>query len=114
MNIVAAEQAHYMHPMIIDRKEQLAELCRRYDVVRLEVFGSAARVADFDPATSDVDFLVEFDRTADVRLVEHYFGLRAALRDLLDRPVDLVQPGAIRNRQLRAIINEEREVVYAS
>lgn len=103
-----------MHAEIADRKDQLAELCRRYDVARLEVFGSAARAADFDPATSDVDFLVEFDRAADVRLAEHYFGLRAALRDLLARPVDLVQPGAIRNSRLRAIIDEEREVVYAS
>ncbi len=50
-----------MHNAIADKREELAALCRRYDVVRLEVFGSAARGTDFDPATSDADFLVEFD-----------------------------------------------------
>ena len=49
-----------MHAEIAQRKEQLIALCRRYDVGRLEVFGSAARGFDFDPAASDADFLVEF------------------------------------------------------
>ena len=38
-----------MHAAIADKREELAELCRRYDVVRLEIFGSAARATDFDP-----------------------------------------------------------------
>ena len=50
-----------MHAAIADKREELAELCRQYDVARLEVFGSAARGTDFDPETSDADFLVEFD-----------------------------------------------------
>ena len=33
---------------------------KRYHVARREVFGSAARGVDFDPAVSDADFLVEF------------------------------------------------------
>lgn len=45
-------------PLTIDR-EAVAELCRRYGVARLSLFGSAL-TAEFDPATSDVDFLVEF------------------------------------------------------
>ena len=40
-------------------REELRDLCRRFHVRRLEVFGSAAR-GDFDPARSDIDFLVEF------------------------------------------------------
>jgi uncharacterized protein len=44
------------------RREELRALCRRFHVLRLDVFGSAAR-GDFDPERSDVDFLVEFDRT---------------------------------------------------
>lgn len=42
-----------MHAAIADKKDELAELCRRFGVARLEVFGSAARGADFDPETSD-------------------------------------------------------------
>lgn len=50
-----------MHVAIADKKEELAAICRRYGVARLDVFGSAARGTDFDPQTSDADFLVEFD-----------------------------------------------------
>ena len=103
-----------MHAAIADKKEELAELCRRHDVVRLEVFGSAARGADFDPLTSDVDFLVEF-RLADGRApLRQYFDFAEALRQALGRSVDLVESGAVGNPYLRAAIDKSRELVYAS
>ena len=103
-----------MHPTIADKKERLAELCRRYDVVRLEVFGSAARGTDFNPDTSDADFLVEFDPDSDLPPFEQFFGLVDALSDVLGRPVDLVENHEFRNPYLRASINEYRELVYAT
>jgi len=48
-----------MHPFIHQHQSAIAELCRRYRVQRLEVFGSAARGTDFAPESSDADFLVE-------------------------------------------------------
>ena len=39
---------------------EIPDLCRRYGVARLEVFGSAVTDA-FDLARSDIDFLIEFD-----------------------------------------------------
>ena len=50
-----------MHAEIARRSEEIAALCRSHGVVRLEIFGSAARGTDFDPSTSDVDFLVEYE-----------------------------------------------------
>jgi predicted nucleotidyltransferase len=41
-------------------RTQIAELCRRYGVKRLELFGSAARGEDFEPGRSDIDFLADF------------------------------------------------------
>ena len=38
--------------------EEIACLCKRYQVRRLAVFGSILR-GDFDPERSDADFLVE-------------------------------------------------------
>ena len=64
-----------MHAAIADKREELAELCRRYGVARLEVFGSAARGVDFDPEASDADFLVEFDPDIDLPPLEQFFGL---------------------------------------
>ncbi len=49
-----------MLPLIEAHRTEVAELCRRYHVERLEVFGSAARGTDFDPQRSNVDRLVTY------------------------------------------------------
>ena len=96
------------------RREELWALCRRYHVRRLDLFGSAAR-GDFDPERSDVDFLVEFDRThRDALSLRTYFGLKEALEELLGRSVDLVEPGAVRNPYLKTSIEASRESVFAA
>ena len=101
-----------MHTIIADKREELAEICQRYDVARLEVFGSAARGSDFDPETSDADFLVEFKPDSDQSPFFQFFDLADALRRELGRPVDLVEPAAINNRYLKAAIDKSREIVY--
>ena len=103
-----------MHRLIYEKRAEIAKLCRRYHVRNLEVFGSAARGDDFDPATSDADFLVEFLSDCDIRPLHAYFGFQADLSQLLGRPVDLVDPSALRNPYLRASINRAREVVYGA
>jgi predicted nucleotidyltransferase len=103
-----------MHPEIANKCDALVALCKRYDVARLEVFGSAARGADFDPAKSDADFLVEFKSGSRLGPIEQFFGFAEALEDLLGRPVDLVEPSGIKNPFIRAAINRSREVVYGA
>ena len=49
-----------MHVDLARNYQSVALLCRRYGVARLDVFGSSARGMDFDPRSSDFDFLVEF------------------------------------------------------
>ena len=101
-------------PLVLELyRQQIAALCRRFHVRRLEVFGSALR-DDFNPACSDVDFLVEFDTSSDVNTFEAYCDLRRQLGELLDRPVDLVMPAALRNPYVRARIEVQRELVYAA
>ena len=103
-----------MHAEIADKRDALIALCKRYDVVQLEVFGSAARGVDFDPVVSDADFLVEFKAGSRLAPLEQFFGLANALKDLLGRPVDLVEFSAIKNPFIRAPINRSREVLYGS
>jgi predicted nucleotidyltransferase len=103
-----------MHDLIDQHRAEIAQLCRRYGVRQLEVFGSAARGTDFDPATSDADFLVTFEPRSDLGPLGQFFGLADALGHLLGRPVDLVERGAIRNPYILASINQVREVVYAA
>jgi predicted nucleotidyltransferase len=102
-----------MHPLIDQKRTEILGICRRHPVRRLEVFGSAARGWDFDPATSDADFLVEFAPESK-RGLEAYYALKADLEQLLQRPVDLVEPAALRNPYLLANINSTRETVYAA
>jgi predicted nucleotidyltransferase len=94
------------------QSEELRALCRRFHVRRLDLFGSAAR-GDFDPERSDIDFLVEFDRDHPEALsFNTYFDFKEALEALLGRPVDLVEPTAVRNPYLRASIDASRELVF--
>ena len=103
-----------MHAEIAAKKEDLIALCRRFDVARLEIFGSAARAADFNPDASDVDFLVEFLRDSPLPPLEQFFGLADGLKQLLGRPVDLLESGAVRNPFVLEGINSSRELVYAT
>ena len=82
-------------------------------MAQLEVFGSAARGTDFDPRTSDADFLVEFKLENGRAPLRQYFDLAEALRQVLGRSVDLVESGAVRNPYVRAAIDKSRELVYA-
>jgi uncharacterized protein len=102
-----------MLDMIQARRAEIAELCRRYEVSRLDVFGSAARGTDFDPRRSDVDLLVTYlpGHRADFSA---HLDLRDALAVLLGRHVDLVMEDAVENPFIRADIERFREPVYAA
>ena len=102
-----------MHAAIADKHDEIAVTCRQYDVVRLEVFGSAARGTDFDPETSDADFLVEFSRRGGPASLDQYFDFRDALSRTLERPEDLIETGTIRNPYLQEAIDRSRELIYA-
>ena len=103
-----------MHASIENRRDEIAALCRRHHVTRLDVFGSAAKGGGFDPARSDVDFLVTFDRAAPGAMtLAAYLDFKAALETLLDRSIDLVEASAVENPYMRDSIDRTREPVYA-
>ncbi len=101
-----------MHASIERKLSDIAALCQRYGVRRLELFGSAARGVDFDPERSDADFLVEFDQARRIDPLEQFFGLSDSLGKVLGRPVDLIERGAVRNPFFAQQMNEARELVY--
>ena len=102
-----------MHPTIDSQRDKIVEICRRFGVARLELFGSAA-TAEFDPATSDFDFLVEFRTGCDLGpWMSQYFELREELGRVLGREVDLVMAGAPRNPYFVRDLNRTRRLLYA-
>ena len=89
---------------------KIAELCRRYHVRELAVFGSAAR-GEVRPE-SDIDLLVEFDPDARVGLID-YASLMLDLTSLLGRNVDLVDKGGLKPL-IRSDILAEARTLYAN
>ncbi|MDQ3362983.1 MAG: nucleotidyltransferase domain-containing protein [Actinomycetota bacterium] len=102
-----------MLEMIEASRSELIDLCDRYGVRRLALFGSALR-DDFDPGRSDLDLLVEFSPTSPQEHAEAYFGLLENLESLFGRRVDLLELGAVRNPYLRREIEEQQETLYAA
>jgi predicted nucleotidyltransferase len=88
----------------------LADLCRRYQVGELSVFGSAAR-GQMTP-TSDIDILVEFLPGSEIDLVD-YAGLMLDLSTLLGRKVDLLSKNGLKPL-IRSSILEEARLLYAA
>ena len=102
-----------MISLIEQHRPEVATLCSRFGVQSLEVFGSAADGA-FDPARSDIDFLVEFSPDDTGSLFHRYFGLQEALENVFHRKIDLVSTSALSNPYFIAAVNKSREMVYAS
>lgn len=97
-----------------DRRAELAELCERYGVERLDLFGSAAGDG-FDPEASDLDFVVSFERRDPPDLFRRYFGLEEDLKALFGRGVDLVMEGALeKSRRFAANVEASRVPLYVS
>ena len=84
-----------MNIVINTKKEDITTLCKQFHVQELEVFGSA--VNDSFSASSDIDFLVEFDQTGIENYADNYFGLLNALNKLFKHPIDLVVGSSINN-----------------
>ena len=102
-----------MIPLVADHTEAIADLCRKHQVQRLDLFGSAAS-GDFDPESSDLDFLVTFLPEANATYVGVYHRLYTDLCELFDRPVDLVIETDFRNPYFREALEESRTPVYVS
>ena len=102
-----------MHPLIDGKRGEVADLCKRFRVRRLDLFGSAAR-GDFDPASSDLDFLVEFEPISPAAYADAYFSLKESLEALFNRQVDLITASSVVNPYFRAGLSASRESIYAA
>lgn len=98
-----------MYSEIEKHKTEIAELCRRYEVKELAVFGSAAR-ADFSKK-SDIDLLVDFRPEAKVGFIR-YLQLQDELASLLKRKVDLVSKPGLK-LAIRGTVLSEAKIIYA-
>lgn len=96
-----------MNTLIEDKRAQLTELCRKYHVYRLDLFGSAAK-GTFDPDTSDLDFIARFDGTREPDYAERFYRFAESLEVLFGRPVDVLTENMIRNPYFREDVEADR------
>ena len=96
-----------------EHHEAIGTLCSRFHVKTLYVFGSAA-TDEYDPRSSDIDFLVEFLPVERHGFKDVYFQLLDALESLLGRRVDLVESTAVRNPHFKTSIESTKVALYAA
>lgn len=108
-----SQQRHTALPAAISEHiGDLAAACQKFKVRTLWLFGSAVQ-GTFDPATSDLDFLVDLG-DYEPSVAERYGGLYMALSDLFERDIDLVTVRAPGNAEALDRITATRQVLYAA
>jgi hypothetical protein len=86
----------------------IKEICVKYSVKRLVLFGSAL-TSRFEES-SDLDFIIELSDAT--KGLIRYMGVKSDLEALLSRPVDLVMPNAIKNDRIKKQIFSNTQELY--
>ena len=95
---------------IESRRADIARICARLGVRRLELFGSGTRSA----SPRDLDFLADLGDRPPAEYAAAYFALREALEKLFAKPVDLVTPPGLSNPYFRQRVEQEKTLLYAA
>jgi predicted nucleotidyltransferase len=91
--------------------EQLYNICKKYDVVSLYVFGSAIN-GNFNPKTSDIDLIIELDDSDPVAKGEKLMKIWTEAEELFGRKVDLLTNKKIKNPFLQREIERSKQLLY--
>ncbi len=89
---------------------KIKDLCGEHNVSKLFVFGSV--LTNKFSNTSDIDFVVDFNKIDLYNYADNYFHLKSSLEKLFRRPVDLLEDKAIKNPFLRMSIDSTKQILY--
>jgi len=90
--------------------DKIRDLCSKYKVARLFVFGSV--LSGRFKKGSDVDFVVDFQDIDLYDYADNYFDLKDSLEKIFKRNVDLLEDKAISNPYLRQSIDSSKQLLY--
>jgi uncharacterized protein len=90
--------------------EKINELCSKYNVSELYVFGSV--LTERFNNESDIDLLVDFDDMDVFGYADNYFDFKFDLESILNRKVDLLEKKAIKNPFLKKSIDSSKKLIY--
>ena len=96
---------------LIDRNiDRISELCSKYQVSKLFVFGSI--LTNKFRQESDIDLVVDFNNVALMDYADNYFDFKFSLEDIFKRDVDLLEEKAIKNPYLKKSIDASKKLIY--
>ena len=94
----------FVNPRIAINQQKLADVCRRYDILRLSFFGSV--LTDDFHKESDVDVLVEFKAGKTPGFIKIHQLEEELSKILDDKKIDLVTVKSLNPRIRGKIISE--------
>ena len=90
--------------------EEIINLCEKFHVDELYVFGSVAKNSFNNE--SDIDFLVRFSGVDPLEYFDNYMDLKSALTSLFDREIDLLEVQTVKNPILKRAIDRDKVKLY--
>ena len=101
-----------MQRLIKENIEELKNICEKYDVKALYIFGSVC-TSDFSEL-SDIDILVSFKDISIEKYTDNYFELHYKLGDLFGRKIDLITENSLSNPYFIESLEETKQLLYAA
>ena len=94
------------------KTDQLQQLCKKFNVKELYLFGSAT--TDEFSADSDLDIIVKFNRRSFEGAFDQFIGFKQELEKIYGRPVDLYHLKKFRNSIFQQEVERSKELLYAA
>lgn len=98
--------------LISSNKQALIELCEKYDVSTMHVFGSAT-TKEFNEM-SDIDILISFKEIPFHKYADNYFELHKELEKMFGRKVDLLTERSLSNPYFIQSVEATKQLLYAA
>jgi len=98
--------------LIENNKQELRELCEKYDIKTMYIFGSAT-TAEFHNS-SDIDLLISFKEIPFDKYTDNYFELHEQLEKLFKRKVDLLTERSLSNPYFIQNVEDTKQLLYAA
>lgn len=101
-----------MSDLVKSKLNELHRLCKKYDVLTMFLFGSAATGEEH--AKSDIDFLISFKDISFETYTDNYFALHEELERLFEKKIDLLTERSLSNPVFKQSIEETKQLLYAA
>lgn len=96
---------------IEDKKQQLFDVCKKYKVAKLFVFGSVSK-GEFNSDVSDLDLIVELEDLSPVEKGESLMKLWSELEHIFQLKVDLLTEKKLKNPYFIREIENSKQLLY--